>query len=136
MAWASSTCRVSLDLTDTQQGREWRLGGTGAATFPGEPHPCRDGQPCSARERLAQGMFRSRSSRQGVRNPRRPRRVTAPTQLSHPVTSTFHLQNRTVSRPTCNTKARGRRSRPTWESFTGTPGETCESAPVTLWSCP
>lgn len=56
--------------------------------------------------------------------------ATAPTQFSHPLTTTFHLHDRTMSRPMCNAKARGQNYRPTWEKPDGTPRETqpvCES---------
>lgn len=51
-------------------------------------------------------------------------RAAAPTQFSHPRTTTFHLHDHSISRPMCNAKARGQNSRPTWENLTGTPRET------------
>lgn len=62
--------------------------------------------------------------------PQRTGGAPAPTQFSHPLTTTFHLPDHTTSRPMCNAKARGQNSRPMWENLTGTPRETrpvCES---------
>lgn len=62
-------------------------------------------------------------------NTQGPCEAMAPT-LSHPFTLTFHLQNQTVLRPTCNAKTEGQNSHPTWESLDWDPQghpQACES---------
>ena len=135
----STSCRVSLDFIETQRGRKQRLGevqpparGAHRGRAP-QTGFIPVGMALLSQRMLSPGDVQKQKLTVGVQTPGDLAGLhTAPTQLSHPVTSTFHLQNRTVSRPMCNTKARGQHSRPTWESFTGTTRETCESEPVTL----
>lgn len=131
----STTWGVSLDLLEAQQGRKWRLGEVKSPAPGAGPGGASQTtlipvtEPCSSRERVALGC----SGTAVAQNPQRPCGATTPTQLSHSLTSTFHLQNHQTK---CNTESRGPAlsphvGRPPGD-HEGNPQAPCESEPATL----